>query len=79
MTASHRQPQVEHQGVRVRPARRRPQGGRHGDRRPPARLLAARKLGLKAVPVVYADLGVEQARLLNLALNKIGGTWDEDL
>jgi ParB-like chromosome segregation protein Spo0J len=43
------------------------------------RLLAARKLGLKTVPVVYVDLTLEQARLLNLALNKISGAWDEEL
>ncbi|MDZ4278005.1 MAG: site-specific DNA-methyltransferase [Dehalococcoidia bacterium] len=43
------------------------------------RLLAARKLGLKAVPVVYVDLSLEQARLLNLALNKISGEWDQEL
>jgi len=43
------------------------------------RLLAARKLGMKAVPVVFVDLSVEQARLLNLALNKIAGSFDEEL
>jgi DNA modification methylase len=43
------------------------------------RLLAARRLGLKAVPVTYLDISVEQARLLNLALNKISGSWDEQL
>ncbi len=43
------------------------------------RLLAARKLGMKQVPVVYVDLPLEQARLLNLALNKISGSWDDDL
>ena len=43
------------------------------------RLLAARKLGLKTVPVVYVDLSLEQARLLNLALNKISGSWDDEL
>ncbi|MHB8685017.1 MAG: DNA modification methylase, partial [Dehalococcoidia bacterium] len=43
------------------------------------RLLAARKLGIKTVPVIFLDLAVEQARLLNLALNKISGTWDEEL
>ena len=36
------------------------------------RLLAARRLGLRQVPV-------EQARLLNLALNRISGTWDQEL
>jgi DNA modification methylase len=43
------------------------------------RLLAARKLGLKTVPVIYVDLSVEQSRLLNVALNKISGEWDEEL
>ena len=38
------------------------------------RLLAARKLGLKKVPVVLVDLSEEQAHLLNLALNRISGT-----
>jgi DNA modification methylase len=44
-----------------------------------ARLLAARRLGHKTVPVVYVDLSVDQARLLNLALNKISGDWDREL
>jgi DNA modification methylase len=43
------------------------------------RLLAARRLGLATVPVTWLDLTVEQARLLNLALNKISGSWDEQL
>src|SRR3990172_3502418 len=43
------------------------------------RLLAARRLGYKTVPVVFLDLSNEQARLLNLALNKISGDWDEEL
>jgi DNA modification methylase len=43
------------------------------------RLVAARRLGLATVPVTYLDLRVEQARLLSLALNRIGGTWDEQL
>jgi ParB/RepB/Spo0J family partition protein len=43
------------------------------------RLVAARRLGLATVPVTYLDLSVEQARLLNLALNKISGSWDEPL
>jgi ParB-like chromosome segregation protein Spo0J len=42
-------------------------------------LLAARKLGLKTIPTVYVDLPLEQARLLNLALNKISGSWDDEL
>jgi DNA modification methylase len=43
------------------------------------RLLAARRLGLETVPVVFVDLSVEQARLLNLALNRISGDWDQEL
>ncbi len=43
------------------------------------RLLAARKLGYKTVPVVLTDLSVEQARLLNIALNKISGSFDQEL
>src|SRR5665811_355279 len=43
------------------------------------RLVAARRLGLTSVPVTYLDLGVEEARLLGLALNRISGEWDETL
>src|SRR3990172_13420404 len=43
------------------------------------RLVAARRLGYKTVPVVWLDLTLEQARLLNLALNKISGQWDQEL
>lgn len=43
------------------------------------RLVAARRLGLTTVPVIWLDLTTEQARLLGLALNKISGTWDEQL
>jgi len=43
------------------------------------RLLAARKLGMKQVPVVLVDLSEDQAHLLNLALNRISGTWDQEL
>jgi DNA modification methylase len=43
------------------------------------RLLAARRLGLASVPVVWLDLEPEKARLLGLALNRIAGTWDEAL
>jgi DNA modification methylase len=43
------------------------------------RLLAARRLGLATVPVTFLDLSIEQSRLLNLALNKISGSWDEQL
>src|SRR5664280_1319972 len=43
------------------------------------RLIAARRLGLATVPVTWLDLSIEQARLLNLALNKISGSWDDAL
>jgi len=43
------------------------------------RLVAARRLGLTTVPVTFLDLSIEQARLLNLALNKISGSWDDAL
>ena len=43
------------------------------------RLLAARRLGLKSVPVVYLDITKEKARLLNVALNKISGDFDQEL
>jgi DNA modification methylase len=43
------------------------------------RLVAARRLGLTSVPVTWLDVSVEQARLLGLALNKISGSWDEQL
>src|SRR5664280_2985074 len=43
------------------------------------RLVAARRLGLATVPVTWLDVSAEQARLLGLALNKISGSWDEQL
>ncbi len=44
------------------------------------RLLAARRLGFKTIPVIYVDgLTLEQARVLNLGLNKISGDWDQEL
>jgi DNA modification methylase len=43
------------------------------------RLVAARRLGLTTVPVTWLDVSMEQARLLGLALNKISGSWDEQL
>jgi len=43
------------------------------------RLVAARRLGLTSVPVIWLDVSVEQARLLGLALNKISGSWDDAL
>jgi site-specific DNA-methyltransferase (adenine-specific) len=43
------------------------------------RLTAARKLGMKTVPVIFLDLTLDQARLLNVALNKISGAFDDEL
>jgi DNA modification methylase len=43
------------------------------------RLVAARRLGWKTVPAIFLDVSIEQARLLNLALNKISGQWDNEL
>ena len=43
------------------------------------RLVAARRLGYKTVPVIFVDLNPEQSHLLNLALNRISGDWDEQL
>jgi ParB/RepB/Spo0J family partition protein len=43
------------------------------------RLTAARKLGLKTVPAIFLDLTPEQAKLLNVALNKISGQFDDEL
>jgi predicted RNA methylase len=43
------------------------------------RLVAAPRLGLTTVPVIWLDIPREQARLLNLALNKIGGSFDDQL
>src|SRR5438105_4253456 len=43
------------------------------------RLLAARRLGIKTVPVIFVDMSQDQARLLNVALNRISGEWDEEL
>ena len=55
---------------------------RRSDRRVIAghqRLVAARRSGLTTVPVILLDLTAENARLLNVALNQIGGEWDADL
>ncbi|MBN1631219.1 MAG: DNA modification methylase [Thermoleophilia bacterium] len=43
------------------------------------RLLAARKLGLGTVPAILLDIDEDKARLLNVALNKISGEFDEEL
>ena len=42
------------------------------------RIKAAQELGLKEIPVVYLDITENAAKLLNVALNKISGDWDED-
>ena len=41
------------------------------------RITAARQLGWTEFPVVRVDLEEDKARLLNLALNRISGQWDE--
>jgi DNA modification methylase len=43
------------------------------------RLAAARRLGMTTVPVLYCDLGLDDAHALGLALNRIQGEWDEPL
>lgn len=43
------------------------------------RLLAARRLGVKTVPVIFLDITKEKAQLLNVALNKISGDFDTEL
>lgn len=42
------------------------------------RVAAAQKLGMIEVPVVYVDLDFEKEKMLNLALNRISGRWDEE-
>ena len=43
------------------------------------RLVAARRLGLESVPVIWLDISAEEGRLLGLALNRVSGEWDEPL
>ena len=43
------------------------------------RVVAARRLGYTTVPVVELDLSLEEARLLNIGLNKLGGSFDQEL
>ena len=43
------------------------------------RLVAARRLGMTSVPVIWLDLSAERAHLLGLALNRISGDWDQQL
>jgi len=40
------------------------------------RLEAAKALGMTKVPVVYVDISEQEAKALNVALNKIQGEWD---
>lgn len=42
------------------------------------RVEAAIALGIKRVPVILTDVTEEQAKILNLALNRISGEWDKD-
>jgi ParB-like chromosome segregation protein Spo0J len=42
------------------------------------RILAAEAEGLESLPVTFVDLDDVNEKLLNIALNKIGGTWDEE-
>lgn len=43
------------------------------------RLIAARRLGWKTAPTIWLDVTADQARALNLALNRISGEWDDQL
>lgn len=43
------------------------------------RLVAARRLGITEVPVIFLDVTQEKAKLLNVALNRISGEWDDEL
>ena len=42
------------------------------------RVRAAKALGIAEVPVIYVDLPVSEEQLLNLALNRIKGDWQEE-
>jgi hypothetical protein len=43
------------------------------------RVKAAKREGIKSLPVHYVDLDEVQERQLNVALNRISGEWAEDL
>ena len=43
------------------------------------RLLAARRLGALSVPVIFLDISADEAKVLNLALNRIAGSWKQEL
>ena len=40
------------------------------------RWLVAKEMGLTTIPVCFVEVSEAEARALNLALNKISGTWD---
>ena len=42
------------------------------------RVRAAKALGLAEVPVIYVNLPLKEEQLLNLALNRIRGDWQEE-
>lgn len=42
------------------------------------RCVAAREIGFSSVPVVWVDLSDQEAKLLNVALNRIHGEWDNE-
>jgi len=42
------------------------------------RVKACKELGLKTIPVYYVDLPREKELVLNIAMNKIGGEFDEE-
>lgn len=41
------------------------------------RMEAAKRIGMKEVPVTYVDLPEDKEHLLNVALNEISGEWDD--
>lgn len=42
------------------------------------RVVAAKRLGYKTVPVTYVDLDEDREHLLNISLNELSGEWDDD-
>jgi len=42
------------------------------------RVAAAKEAGYTQAPVIFVELSPEKERLLNLALNKISGEWDDE-
>lgn len=43
------------------------------------RIKAAKRIGMTEVPAVHVDLDKTREKALNVALNKIAGTWDEPM